>query len=283
MRSRYTAARGRVRAVLAGSVVALAALATMPVRAAAVAPELVDSSVESGWSKSNQLILATFDLKVKASASSAVVTNSDGDVVASDEDCGTLKYRTRVVTNSDGENVLIDDLRTLEFVATYTPTVEDCRFQPRREPYTITITAANLDDVTKTTTESRSFRVDTSRPANPDFEGESQQVLQEDDKAVVAGITGDATDASLTYATDGTSGIAMVVLNFYNPAKSMTDAAKSVLITVCSGETCPWQDVRFAAEVDLEPGVWTVKGQAYDLAGNASSEAVGPTYVKLPA
>lgn len=72
-------------------------------------------------------------------------------------------------------------------------------------------------------------------------------------------------------AADAQSGVAAVYVSFTPVAGH--DAARTAMLD-CAGGTCFW-----AARGPLLPGVWTVRAQAVDRAGNAESQGPSITVV----
>lgn len=301
-------ARGsRSRAVLAAGLLAVVAIAAIPARSAVpVAPALISTSVGAtgGWSD-GKLVLARFDQEIRATGTTASVTESDGTPVAGNVGTAPAEFNLR-------HDVIV-------WTPNLTGRVDEFGVPLRSLPegdYRVTFTAVSQASTLSTTVGPVDFRVDPAVPSVP-------ELLSPVDLDIVSGdleISGVVSDSKGKNNGAYKSGINRVMLYFYNatplpsnyvifnaptgaPApldtiptaqpKEVTSLRRGATLTACTtsiagcsgiddfGNEVVVQDFSFAATISgLTPGLWSVKVRAFDRAGNVSNE-VSATFVKI--
>lgn len=256
---RSSSKRRGLRAVLTGSLVAIAA-ASMPASAANPAPILLATSVDSGWSRSATLLVATYD---------APLQRASGDT--------TLTFAT--LKNAAGtplpgvSSIDSKDRKTLKFLA-------DDDLIAAQGPFTVTFRAhaAGQDEGAQDAVKAVTFELDAASPKVPSLETFPGQIVAPGDPIL---FEGNATDVK------GGSGVASVELHFFNPVVTFprTDEARQYRLTrtvTCSGGLCP-ETASFSFSPELPAGYWNVKVAAVDLAGNTSAESAPVSFLVLAA
>ncbi|MFA5891285.1 MAG: hypothetical protein WDA27_10130 [Actinomycetota bacterium] len=258
---RSSSKRRGLRAVLTGSLVAIAA-ACLPASAAAnPAPTLLGTSVDSGWGRSATLLMATYDAPLQRA--------DEDDVVVTKASLKNAAGKTLTGASSiEGK-----DKKTLKFVA-------DNEMIPGDGPFTVTFRAhaVGQDDGVTDTVTPLTFHLDAGVPKAPLLETYPASIVAPGDPVVFEGKASDIKDGS---------GIARVELHFFNPVVTFprTDEARQLRLTqdsTCSGGLCP-QNTTFSFTAELPAGYWNVKVAAVDLAGNVSPESAPIGFLVLAA
>lgn len=246
----------RIRATFVGGLVAIAAIAIPAHAATNPPPQLIGTSVDSGWSNSATLIAATYDEALKRAVGNTAVS-----------------YVTVVDVNRadvGGVSSLDKSGKTLIFTA-------DDPLVPGDGPFTATFVARAVGQVAGAddTITPRTFEVDISIPAAPKFTANPSGIVGPSDEVKFEG-TG----------ADRGSGIRVVELHFYNPIATAprVDQAFSVKQSFsCPADLCP-SPVNFSiSRNDLPAGYWNVKVSATDLAGNRSAESAPIAFLRIAA
>jgi hypothetical protein len=260
-----------VRAILAAGLVTIMA-AVMPATAAAPAPNLLQSTVDSGWNLSTTQIAARFNGSL-AATSTATIQQNGVDVAG-----WTSSVQSTVLTMS-GPALLADGtVYTIAFAVTGTQ-----------------------QDAGSATYGPFAFQVDPNGPYTPRITGPDALVDEEfqlfgengvapvrvdvgvaDPTAPASEITGVAQDFAPDGDVSATSGIAKIELRFYDGIRQAAGLPAAVLsgrpdnfafnffASVPAAADVEWS-VDLAEVEDLSSGIWTVRAIAYDSAGNVSS------------
>lgn len=244
--------RGHARLVLA-AMIASAVASIVPANAlGALAPNLVSTSVSTGWTNSGSLVMASFSKTLDMSASRITVTDRDG---------------LPVVGNSF---VLPASQTNLNF----TP---QAPLGEHGMPYTATFTGKSLgqDPIIALTVVEQTFSIDTVLPFPPNV------MLNGVDSPLTVSMTADdlTLDGVANDNIEG-SGVALITVHFYNPAANPQSAtpggvpeAKRQNVLIACAPVCP---ISAPVSVDLStltPGLWTIKVSSVDAAGNRSAES----------
>ena len=256
---RSSSKRRGLRAVLTGSLVAIAA-ASMPASAANPAPTLLATSVESGWSRSATLLVATYD---------APLQRASGETTLS-----FVTLKNAAGTTLPGiSSVDPKDKKTLKFLA-------DDDMSAGQGPFTVTFRAhaVGQDESAQDSVEPVTFQLDAVGPKVPSLTTYPGQIIGPGDPILFEGNSADVR---------GGSGIARVELHFFNPIMTLprTDEARQYRLTqtvTCSGGLCP-DTASFSFSPELPAGYWNVKVAAVDLAGNTSAESAPVSFLVLAA
>ena len=270
------------RAILAAGILALSA-SIIPAHAVGN-PTVVDTSVDSGWTKHATVIGASYDLFL-AQTSTAVLVDGNSAPVA-----GT---------------VLVQDAG-IAFTAS-------APLAGVNGPYTMTWTAVSASTPASTTI-TRTFSVDTAVPAPPALQSPEGVELTPyvpfdfpepvgpttigpyrgigavrialyapGDTITIAGTAEDrrGVNSSVTY----TSGLKKVTISFYDMFGDLDPAQTINVAGTCASNKCAYA-IDFTGDnaitlEDLPSGLWTVQAVAFDQAGNKSGESNPVTFNKM--
>lgn len=294
------------RAVIAAGLLAAAAIASIPARAATI-PVLESTSVENGWSH-GKFLIAKYDQDIRGTTAPAVsVTKGDGSAVL-DGLGATIPFD---VSTSFSKSFLVHDLVVV--VPNLTNRVDENNVPLRSLPqgdYKMTVQATGRSGGLTSTLATKTFKVDNLGPSTLRITAPANRSVAAPGELTLAGIASDNTDSGAFR-----SGIASVQLFFYNAADPLsyqevevqgpegtpiptyqpgevTSLRTYATLAACdldtpgcvgkdiSGNDIVVQEMSYTADLsDLDPGVWTVKARATDTAGNQSAE-VSVTFVK---
>jgi hypothetical protein len=251
------------RTILIAALVATAAFA--PARAEV--PTVVETSVDSGWSRFTRDIAARYDLRLRPE-SGATLTDRNGAGVA-------------------GASVVAGT--ALHFVP-------DAPLSAVYAPYTVSFSATADVPEPETSTDIYEFSIDVDIPLAPELNSPVALVKTPDQvrtasggavdvnvvspivrQLVVDGSARDRVGPPPIFDDAGTSGIERVELRFYNAFGTAETAGARVTIRQTCYVRCN-TNAYFYEEPHLGIGVWTMRVFAFDLAGNQSASSRPMTF-----
>jgi len=296
------------RAVIAAGLLAAAAIASIPARAATI-PVLESTSVENGWSH-GKFLIAKYDQDIRGTTAPAVsVTKAADDSAVLDGLGATITFD---VSTSFSKSFLVHDLVVV--VPNLTNRVDENNVPLRALPqgdYKMTVQATGRTGDQTSSLATKTFKVDNLGPSMLRITAPANRSVAdptEPGALALEGIVSDNPDSGAFR-----SGIASVQLFFYNAADPLSytevqvqgpastpiptyqpgeikDLRRFAALSACVSGTprCVNStsgfveaDMSFESDIsDLDPGVWTVRARATDVAGNQSAE-VSVTFVKV--